>query len=85
MNLYLSCGGTIVALDRSSGQELWRTELPEWAGKVSILESGDVIFAGTWGRAYGLDAKTGRMLWKNGLSGLKFFEVQLSSGGRSSG
>ena len=84
MSLYVACGGTIAALDRMSGTEIWRTELPEWAGKVAVLDGGDVVFVGTWGRAYGLDAKTGRILWKNGLPGMKFHEVQLSTAGRSS-
>lgn len=83
MILYLACGGVIAALDGASGRELWRTELPEWAGKVSVLESGGMVFVGTWGRAYGLDAKTGKILWKNGLSGMKYHEVHLTVGGRT--
>ena len=80
--LYLACGGVIAALDGPSGKEIWRTELPEWAGHVTVLHLGDMVFAGSWGRVYGLDAKSGKILWKNGLPGMMFHEVQLSAGGR---
>ena len=56
--------GFVVALDASTGEELWRFE----AGLVesSPLVAGGRVFVGSWdGSVYALDAGTGQEIWSN--------------------
>ena len=56
--------GFVVALDASSGEEIWRTE----AGLVESapLVAGGRVFVGSWdGSVYALDAGTGQEIWSS--------------------
>jgi outer membrane protein assembly factor BamB len=60
-------GGPIVALSRTTGEEVWRYERP-FGGPSSVsVHRGKVLFAGTY--AIALDAVTGRELWRYDLGG----------------
>jgi outer membrane protein assembly factor BamB len=62
--------GTVVAVDRATGRELWRDTLPGWVHNDAVLQGGKVY--ATFGaipidRPGGLrcyDAATGRILWR---------------------
>ena len=61
----------MVAIDKSSGQEVWREHLCG-SGTTSVCLEDDSLFASTRGRLYRLDAKTGSILWVNNLRGLGY-------------
>lgn len=69
---------------------MWRTKLSTGgfiniasSGDVAVLVQGDVIVAGCMGHAWGIDAKTGEVLWHNSLTGLGNGFVSLADGSSS--
>ena len=71
--------GHVVALDRTTGSELWRTKL-KGADFVNLVSDGSFIFAGTYGEVFCLDPATGSVLWRNPMKGLGFGVVSLLAG-----
>ena len=71
---YVGVHGHVLALDKRTGQEVWKTNLSGAfsAGFVSLATDGELVFAHTGGKLYCLDAKTGRICWKNDLPGLGY-------------
>ena len=68
-NLIIGLGGHVVAIDPSSGEELWRTNL-KGSGFVTVSLAPGRIYAGANGELFCLDASTGEILWRNRLKGL---------------
>ena len=68
---YVGLGGHVIALEESTGREVWRTKL---IGRdfVATAISGGRVLAGTRGRVYALDAVTGAILWENEMKGLGY-------------
>jgi outer membrane protein assembly factor BamB len=75
--LYLGIRGTVVALDRASGAELWRTTLKGW-GFVNLAQDGEFLLAATHGELFCLEAATGRIRWNNPLRGLGYGLVSIA-------
>lgn len=72
--------GFVVALDRRSGEEIWRHSLEgSGYGLVSLLLDGDLLLVGAGGRTYALDPFTGDVAWMNRLPGLGFSTVSLAT------
>jgi outer membrane protein assembly factor BamB len=67
--LYIGIKGTVLAIDRATGQEIWRTKLNGWEFVNVVLEGG-AIYAATSGELYCLDPVTGDLRWHNPLKGL---------------
>ena len=67
-SLFIGIRGHVLALDRSTGQELWRTRLTGDFVNV-VLDSGD-LYATASGELHCLDAATGQVRWSNELRGL---------------
>jgi outer membrane protein assembly factor BamB len=67
--IYIGIRGTVLALDRSNGVEMWRTPL-KGSDFVNVILDGDKAVATTKGEVDCLDSTTGGILWSNGLSGL---------------
>lgn len=67
--LYIGIRGHVVALDRSSGAELWRVKLTGY-GLVNVQLDDRRLYATTHGEAFCLDPRSGALLWKNQLKGL---------------
>jgi PQQ-like domain len=59
---------TVLALDRTTGQELWRTPLMGMSF-VNVTLAGEQVLATTRGEIYCLDM-AGTILWHNRLKGL---------------
>lgn len=76
--LYIAIKGTVLALDRANGEELWRTRLKGWSF-VNLILDGGYLFASTRGEVFCLDPRTGDILWNNGLSGLGFGIVSFAN------
>lgn len=67
--LFVGIKGSVVALNRSTGQQVWATHV---AGMdfVNVVVDGDKIFATAQGEIFCLDPLTGAGLWHNQLKGL---------------
>jgi len=67
--IYVGLAGTVLALDRATGAEIWRAGL-KGADFVNVVLDGDRVLAATKGELFCLDSTTGQILWNNGLRGL---------------
>ncbi len=66
--LFIGIKGHVLALDRTSGAELWRTPLK--GGDFVTVTVQDAVYASTKGELYCLDPSTGSIKWHNRLKGL---------------
>lgn len=69
--VYVGIAGAVVALDRTTGGERWRTRLKR-TQPVILMSDGDRLYATTLGTAFCLDPATGTVLWQNPLKGLGY-------------
>jgi outer membrane protein assembly factor BamB len=67
--LVIGIGSHVVAIERSTGEELWRTRLRH-ATIVTVHVDGPHVFAGASGELFCLDRASGALLWHNKLRGL---------------
>src|SRR5262245_17430700 len=67
--IYIGIRGTVLALDSSTGAEIWKAEL-KGASFVNVTFQDGKILAATKGELFCLDAATGTTRWKNELKGL---------------
>jgi outer membrane protein assembly factor BamB len=67
--VFVGIAGTVLALETSSGTEVWRTKL---AGSqfVNVTVEGDAVYAATQGEVFCLSAASGTLRWRNQLKGL---------------
>lgn len=70
--IFVGLKGTAVALERSSGTEVWRTQLSaRLKGQaVHLHRDKEFLFASTGGEVFCLQPESGAVLWKNPLKGL---------------
>ena len=78
--LYIGVKGTVLALDRATGQEVWATRLKGGDFVYVAMEGGD-LYATNKGEIYCLDPATGQLRWKNPLKGYGFGLVSIASAG----
>ena len=69
--LIIGLKGTVVAVDRNSGETIWSTRL-KGSNFVTVAVEEGAIFAATGGRLYRLDPSSGNVLWTNNLPGLGY-------------
>jgi outer membrane protein assembly factor BamB len=67
--MYVGIGGTVLAIDPATGNEIWRAKL-KGSDFVNVVQVGASLCAATKGELYGLDPATGSVLWNNNLKGL---------------
>lgn len=67
--IFIGIAGNVIALNRSTGLEIWRTALRGRDFVNVALEDGD-LYATTKGELFCLDRDTGRIRWQNPLKGL---------------
>lgn len=86
--LFVGVKSHVVAIDKNTGADLWRTKLKGGLTSsdtfVSILVQGGRIYAHTNGEVFCLDQPTGAILWSNGLSGLGYDMASLAAEGIAS-
>jgi outer membrane protein assembly factor BamB len=70
--------GTVVALDRATGSELWRCRL-KGSDFVNLVLDGNSLYATTKGELFCLDPATGQIRWHNRLSGLGWGLVTIAT------
>lgn len=78
--VYAGIRGHVVAIDKATGSELWRTKL-KGMDFVHVTTDGARLFASTRGEAWCLDPTTGTVLWHNPLKGLGYGIVSLLPAG----
>jgi outer membrane protein assembly factor BamB len=68
--VFVGLNGWVAALDRDSGEIVWKcSELK--SGYTTLLLDGDRLIASTNGYLYCLDPQTGKVVWSNPLRGLR--------------
>ncbi|HEX5107007.1 MAG TPA: PQQ-binding-like beta-propeller repeat protein [Vicinamibacterales bacterium] len=67
--IYIGVGGHVVAIDTTTGEELWRTKLKR-SSYVTILVRPGAIYGAASGELFCLDPATGTIRWQNRLPGL---------------
>ena len=83
--LYISTKKYVAALDSATGQEIWRTKLPDvTASVISLLIRGGRVYAGTYGHVFAIDRATGEILWMNELPKMGYQHVILAMEGTDS-
>jgi len=74
--VYVGLKAAVIALDRRTGTEVWRTPLKGGVGRsssfVTLQRDGDILYAGVGGEIWALDPKGGAILWHNPLKGLGY-------------
>lgn len=74
--VYVGLKGMVVALDRRTGSEVWRTPLKGGVGRsssfVALQRDGDLLYAGVGGEVWALDPKSGTVFWHNPLKGFGY-------------
>lgn len=87
--LFIGSNGWVSAIDPDSGEELWRTALESgFLSKTScqdvcVLEDQGRVYAGSYGKLYCLDGKSGQVLWTNDLKGMGYNDVTISIAGKT--
>lgn len=81
--LYLGIKGSVVALDRTSGIEIWRTKLKS-SGFTNVVLDGDRVLATVQGQIFSLDAGSGAAIWTNPLRGLGYGLCTIAGGASAS-
>jgi len=66
--LFIGIKGSVVALDRATGQQVWATHLKGFDFVNVLLENGAVL-ASCCGEIFCLDPLSGNALWHNPLKG----------------
>jgi outer membrane protein assembly factor BamB len=66
--VFVGIKGSVVALDRATGEQVWATHLKGWDFVNVVLQDGGVL-ASCSGEIFCLDPLTGVGMWHNPLKG----------------
>jgi outer membrane protein assembly factor BamB len=77
--LFAGMRGHVVALDKATGSERWRTRL-KGAEMVHLASDDRLLYASTRGEVFALDPATGSVLWRNPMKGLGYSFASLLGG-----
>jgi len=67
--LFVGFNRRVAALDKETGEVVWRWKAPHGTGFVTLLVENERVYASVNGYTYCLDAPTGAQLWYNELGG----------------
>ena len=67
--IFIGIKGSVIALDRASGEQVWATHLKGY-DFVNVLVENGTLFATCYGEVFCLNPLTGEGLWHNRLKGL---------------
>jgi outer membrane protein assembly factor BamB len=68
--VYVGIGGSVLALDAKTGQELWRQKINSGATYTTVALVRGRLYATASGELWCLDPATGAVVWHNRLKGL---------------
>ena len=66
--VFIGIKGSVVALNRTTGEQVWATHL-KGMNFVNVIVEDDRVLASCQGEIYCLDSLTGNALWHNQLKG----------------
>ena len=66
--VFVGIKGSVIALDRGTGQQVWATRLKGY-DFVNVVQQNEVILAACHGEVFCLDPLTGDRRWHNPLKG----------------
>jgi glucose dehydrogenase len=66
--IFIGISGTVLALDRVTGKQMWATGLKR-TGFVNVILQDEAVLACCYGEVFCLDALTGNAKWHNPLKG----------------
>jgi outer membrane protein assembly factor BamB len=66
--VFVGIKGSVLALNRATGQQQWATHLKGWSF-VNVVLQNDVVLASCQGEVFCLDPFNGNALWHNPLKG----------------
>jgi outer membrane protein assembly factor BamB len=66
--VFIGIKGSVVALDRATGRQVWATHL-KGSDFVNVVVQNPAVLASCWGEIFCLDPLTGDALWHNPLKG----------------
>jgi outer membrane protein assembly factor BamB len=66
--VFVGIKGSVIALDRATGERVWTTHL-KGSDFVNVVLHGDALFAACNGEIFCLEPKTGGPVWHNPLKG----------------
>jgi outer membrane protein assembly factor BamB len=66
--VFIGIKGSVVALDRATGQQVWATHL-KGSDFVNVVVQNGAVLASCYGEIFCLDPLTGDALWHNPLKG----------------
>ena len=69
--LFIGIKGSVVAVDRATGDTMWSTHL-KGSQFVTVAAEDGSVYAGTSGHLFCLDPSTGYVRWTNELKGFGF-------------
>lgn len=82
--VHIGIKNLVIAFDRKTGAEIWRTALParyKSSGTfVNIVRDGEALFATSAGELFALDAASGALRWHQPLKGLGTGLVSIAAG-----
>ena len=67
--IFIGIKGSVIALDRATGEQVWATHLKGY-DFVNVLVENGTLFATCYGEVFCLNPLTGEGLWHNRLKGL---------------
>lgn len=67
--VFVGVNRRVAALRRDNGELVWQWRSPRGSGYVALLLDGPLLLASVDGYTYALEARSGRELWCNKLSG----------------
>jgi len=82
--IFIGIAGTVLALDRGTGEEVWRLKLKGNEMVNVVLDQGS-LYASAHGEVYCLDPATGAVRWRNELKGLGWGLVTFGTPGSPQG
>ena len=66
--VFIGIKGSVVALNRTTGKQVWVTHL-KGSDFVNIVVQNETVLASCYGEIFCLDPLTGNVLWHNPLKG----------------
>lgn len=76
--VYLGIKGHVIALNRLTGDEVWKTEL-KGSSFVQVFRDEEYLYAAARGEIFCLAPDSGQVLWHNPLKGLGWDLASLAS------
>jgi len=67
--IYIGLRGSVLALDRSTGRAVWKSDLTG-ADFVNVALDNSQLYAATKGEVFRLDPSNGEIRWHNKLPGM---------------